>query len=378
MSADPFAGVLDPFAHWNIAATYERYSAFFDVVVYCTIFIALSHVVFLRRFPGRAGKAMATTIGLALGISLAVAGQQYGFSLRAAGPIAVLLLLLLVGFLILHTLLHIQVSWTLAVPLTYVIMYLFLRAMSPALFDTVAQTVPFISLLSVLMFLICVWQIGVHLWPKRAGANLANTNDAGFIARLDRKDEEREVKVEKRLAKHMAPEAYRETSRLENNLEAVRKEMQKDRPDWRAAAQALSEIAHRADDVIRAIDKIRILDRRLKNFDLRELQELSGYYQQLNDSDKERLKEQIQLERGKIIQEHAINQLAERCEQRHGEIRRLLDNAQRACYSGNRDLVLSPVATATAMEEQQRIDLRSLRNSERRLLDLTRLKLKRE
>ena len=378
MSADPFAGVLDPFAHWNISATYERYSAFFDVVIYCTIFIALSHVVFLRRFPGRAGKALATTIGLALGISLAVAGQQYGFSLRAAGPIAVLLLLLLVGFLILHTLLHIHVSWTLAVPLTYVIMYLFLRALSPALFDRVAATVPFISLLSVLMFLICVWQIGVHLWPRRDGANLANTNDAAFVARLDRKDEEREVKVEKRLAKHMAPEAYRETSRIENSLEAVQKEMQKDRPDWRAAAQALSEIAHRSDEVIQAVDKIRILDRRLKNFDLRQLQELSGYYQQLNDGDKERLKEQIQLERGKIIQEHAINQLAERCEQRHGEIRRLLDDAQRACYSGNRDLVLSQVATARAMGEQQRIDLRSLRNSERQLLDLTRLKLKKE
>lgn len=378
MSADPFAGVLDPFAHWNIGATYERYSAFFDVVVYCTIFIALAHVVFLRRFPGRAGKAMATTIGLALGISLAVAGQQYGFSLRAAGPLAVLLLLLLVGFLIFHTLLHIQVSWTLAVPLTYVIMYLFLRAMSPALFDTVAQTVPFISLLSVLMFLICVWQIGVHLWPKRYGANVAHTSDAGFVAGLDRKDEEREVKVEKRVAKHMAPEAYRETSRLENNLEAVQKEMQKDRPEWRAAAQTLSDIAHRSDEVIQAVDKIRILDRRLKNFDLRELQQLSEYYGQLNDSDKARLKEQIQLERGKIIQEHAINQLAERCENRHGEIRRLLDDAQRACYTGSRDLVRSQVATAMAMEEQQRIDLRSLRNSERRLLDLTRLKLKKE
>jgi len=101
-------GVLDPFAHWNIAATYERYSAFFDVVIYCTIFIALSHVLFLRRFPGRPGKVLATAIGLALGISLAVAGQQYGFSLRAAGPIAVFLALLLVGFLVFYTLLHIQ------------------------------------------------------------------------------------------------------------------------------------------------------------------------------------------------------------------------------------------------------------------------------
>ena len=47
---------------------------------------------------------MATAIGLALGISLAVAGRQFGFSFRAAGPIAVFLALLLVGFLILYTL----------------------------------------------------------------------------------------------------------------------------------------------------------------------------------------------------------------------------------------------------------------------------------
>jgi len=75
----------------------------------------------------------------------------------------------------------------------------------PTLSGIVAEKVPFLSLLSILMFLICVWQIGVILWPKRDGGNIANTSDASFIARLDRKDEEREVKVEKQITKKMAP-----------------------------------------------------------------------------------------------------------------------------------------------------------------------------
>jgi hypothetical protein len=132
LSVDPFAGLLDPFAHWDISETYIRYAAFFDLVIYCAIFIALAHAVFTRRFTGRPGKVMATAVGFALGISLAVAGRQFGFSLREAGPIAILLLLILVGYLIYHTLLQVHMDWKLAAPLTYVIIYLFMRAISPA------------------------------------------------------------------------------------------------------------------------------------------------------------------------------------------------------------------------------------------------------
>jgi hypothetical protein len=33
MSRDLFSGILDPFAWWDIGATYNRYSAFFDLVI---------------------------------------------------------------------------------------------------------------------------------------------------------------------------------------------------------------------------------------------------------------------------------------------------------------------------------------------------------
>jgi ribosomal protein L17 len=378
LSVDPFAGVLDPFAYWDISATYARYSTFFDLVIYCAIFMALARVVFIRKFTGAPGKVLATTVGLALGISLAIAGQQFRFSLREAGPFAVLLALLLVGFLILHTLVQIQVSWTLALPLTYVLIYLLVRAMSPALFDSLAEKIPFINLLSLIMFLICIWRVGVALWPRRDGNNRLGGSDASFIAGLDREDEEKEVKVEKRVAKKAAPQVYHETRRIERNLDSIRNELRKDHPDWRAMAQALSDTARRSDEVIRTVDKIRTLDRRLRNFDWRQLQHLSEYCGQLNGTEQGQLKEQIQLERAKIVQEHAIDELAERCERRHGDYRRVLDEAQKACLGQNRDTASRDISTALSIEAQQREDLDRLRQSERRLLDLTRLKLKRE
>ena len=46
MSADPFADALAPFAHWNLAATYDTYYALFDLIIYCTIFISLCQAIF--------------------------------------------------------------------------------------------------------------------------------------------------------------------------------------------------------------------------------------------------------------------------------------------------------------------------------------------
>jgi len=378
VTRDPFAGVLDPFAWWDISATYDRYAGFFDLVIYCSIFIALAHVVFTRRFTGRPGKVMATAIGLALGISLTLAEQQFGWNLRQAGPIAVFIALVLVGFLILHVLLRVHVTWKLAVPLTYILLYLFVRAMSPTMLQAVASRVPFINLLSAIIFLICVWQLGVALWPKGHGHGETAASDASFIAGLDRKREQREVKVEKRIKKRLAPQAQRETARLEHSLQALLKDLKRDSPDWRAIAQALAGIAHRADEVVRAIDRIRVLDRRLRNFDWHELQELSGYCHDLDENDREKLKQQILLERRKIVQEHAIVQLAERCERRHQEFRGALDRAAQACSREDRDSTAHHVSSAVGIEEQQKEDMKRLRQAEKRLLSLTRLKLKKE
>jgi hypothetical protein len=378
MSRDPFEGVLDPFAWWDISGTYDKYAGFFDLVIYSAIFIAVSNIVFTSRFTGRAGKAMATTIGIALGVSLTIAQQQFGWSLRQAGPIAVLIALLLVGFLILQVLIRIHVSWKLAVPLTYVIVYLFIRAMSPALLAAIAQKAPFINLLSAIVFLICVWQIGVALWPKHAGPERPGAPDIGSVAGQDRRNEEREIRIERKIKRKMLPEARRETKAIEHNLHALEREIRQEQPDFKAIAHALSGIAHKGDDINRIVDRVRILDRRFRNHDYHQLQELGNYYRELNETDQAALREQINLERRKVVQEHAIVQLAESVERRHGQFRATLDEAARACFAGDRSAVSRHIESAVAIEGEQERDLQRLQKMEKRLLRLTKTKLRRE
>ena len=137
-------------------------------------------------------------------------------------------------------------------------------------------------------------------------------------------------------------------------------------------------MSHKSDEVTQTVDKIRILDRRLRNFDWRELQELSSYYRELNDTDNEQLKQQIQLEREKIVQEHAIQELAEQCERRQAQFRRTVDETGGACHIQDRDGATQHIADALALEEAQKEDLHRLRQAEKRLLALTRQKLKHE
>ena len=378
MSTDPFAGILDPFAWWDISAAYDKYASFFDLVVYCTIFVALAHVVFSSRFPGRAGKALATAMGIGLGVSLAIVETQVGWSLRKAGPIAALLGLLLVGFLILHTLVRVHVSWMLAVPLSYVIVYLFIRAVSPKLMDLITATVPFVHLLAAVMFLVCVWRIGVLLWPSVSGVVAASGSDARFLAGLDHKRESDELKLIQKLQHHMAPEAKRQAARLAHSLDAVRKELGRDRPDWEAVTQTVSHLTRDADSTAAIIDRIRVLDQRIQNFDWQELRQLTSYYRELSDQDKQRLKEQILFERRKIVQEHAVEQLTTACELRHKELRQGLNTITQAAALRDKQGALDGVATAVRIEDQQREDISKLLTAEKKLKALARQKLRDE
>ncbi|MCK5843494.1 MAG: hypothetical protein KAG97_02225, partial [Victivallales bacterium] len=82
MSTDPFAEALAPFADWNLAATYARYYALFDLIIYCTIFISLCQAIFGTRFRGRPGRALSTALGISLGTALAISEAQFGWNLR--------------------------------------------------------------------------------------------------------------------------------------------------------------------------------------------------------------------------------------------------------------------------------------------------------
>jgi len=378
MSLDPFGGLLDPFAFWDIGATYDRYAAFFDLVIYCAIFIALCTTVLTSRFSGRPGRVLAAVFGIALGVSLVVVERKFGFSLRQASPVAALIAVLLLGFLLAQTLVRIHVPWTLAMPLSYVVIYLFLRAVSPAMMETIAARAPFVHLLTVIMFLICLWRAGAALWPAGGFKLWPHSSDAGFVAMLDRGREKNENGLLKNLRRGEIPEAERDSVKAEHTLLSVLRELNRSAPDWTGIGQASVSITQRADESIIIVDRVRTLDRRLENFDLHELAQLNAYYQQLTDQDRNRLKNQVDLERRKIIQEHAIDQLGGNCERRHGEFRQRMEVLARAAAERDRAAALQAVSEARAIEEMQRAEIRRLLQAEGLLQTLTGRKLRDE
>jgi hypothetical protein len=258
--------------------------------------------------------------------------------------------------------------------LTYVIIYMFLRAISPAMMQSVSETVPFIHLLTAVMFLVCVWRIGVALWPSGISFS-SHRSDAGYVATLDRGREKGEFKLIRKLRRGSTPEALRNTARLERSLEGIQKELSRELPNWTEMAQVSSQLAHKADDVITIVDRVRVLDRRIRNFDAHELDQLSGYYRQLSPQDRDRLRDQILLERKKIIQECAVDQIADSCERRHEQIRRVLDKLGQALMTEDRTVATQATAEAITMEEQQQEDLKRLLQAEKLLLATTRRKL---
>ena len=376
MVSDPFSGILDPFAYWDIAATYTRYFSFFDLVIYSTIFIAICHAVFANRFSGRAGKAMATAFGIGLGIALTLAEVQFGWNLTAAGPYALIIILLLLGFLLFHVQMAVHIPWQIALPLTYVLMYALLRALSPALFRTLADKLPFINLLTALIFLFAVWQLGVEIWHRFESVTARHSSGTGFISGLNRANEKRALKVEKRIKGNLAPKAERMTKKLAHNLEAVRAELWRSNPDWNSINEALNRIAHESDDVIETVDQIRILDRRLRNFDWQELKELNGYFPDLSPEEQSRLKERIQNQRAKIVQEHALNDLTERIESRFRDFRRAIDELSRSCHFNDRDQALDRIAVTIQIERGQKDDLTQLNRLQTQLHRLTKITMK--
>jgi len=371
MSYDPFAEALAPFAGWNLAATYDKYYALFDLIIYCTIFIALCQAIFGARFRGRPGRALASALGIALGTALAISESQFGWNLRMAGGLAAIIMLILFGLLLFHLLHQLGMKWDTAALASYIIIYL----LTAGIYPQVLRDAPALVLIAAIAFLICAWKLIMRLWTK---GKPENQNDAGFVAALDRKREKNELRQLQKTEGRDLPEARKEERRIEKTLKGLKTELQQANPDFKEIAQSTAAIAHKTDHVIQNLDRVRIMDRRLRNFDWHELQQLRDYCKELGDDDRKKLQQQILLERKKILEEHAIEQLLKSAETMYQHLRQQIDSIALHAQAQSQPKTLSAVETAIRMEPPLKNELKQIKKAEQKLKALTRLKLKDE
>ena len=91
---------IDLFAALSLSRWYAQHPWSIDGLVYLVLFTGLAQVALGKPFTGRAGAAVCGTVGLALAVGAATFAERYDFSLGQLGPLAwvVLLLLLAVVF----------------------------------------------------------------------------------------------------------------------------------------------------------------------------------------------------------------------------------------------------------------------------------------
>jgi hypothetical protein len=145
MATFTFAELLKPFEYLDISSLYNSYSLIIDAIIAFFIFFGIAKVTLGKRFEGRGGKAIVIGVGLALSTGFLLMEKTLNFSLHSFGPLAVGIILLLVGFVLFTLLLSLGFNHTNSLCLAYIIDYLSLRLVSPTIFDWIAQTAPFIN-----------------------------------------------------------------------------------------------------------------------------------------------------------------------------------------------------------------------------------------
>jgi len=152
--------LLQPIATLNITRVYDQYAGFIDLLVYLVVFNGVARVALEKRFSGRSGSLLVNGIGVVLALAMVIAQSQFGFNLRSFGPVAGVLLLVVVGVTLHGFLRRVGASQGLSSSLAVLVLYFSLSALSPDLLLSVLERLPWLSLVPIIAFVLALWHVG--------------------------------------------------------------------------------------------------------------------------------------------------------------------------------------------------------------------------
>jgi hypothetical protein len=189
--------LLKPFEYLDISSLYNQYSLIIDAIIAFLIFFGIAKVTLGKRFEGRGGKAIIIGVGLALSTGFLLMERNLNFSIRSFGPLAVAIILILVGFVFYNLLLSLGFNHTNSICLAYLIDYLSLKLVSPTIFDWIAQTAPFINGILGLGFLIALIKLLFSLFSRNSLKSISSKLPSKLDIKANTQNLDREMNEEK-------------------------------------------------------------------------------------------------------------------------------------------------------------------------------------
>jgi hypothetical protein len=197
MAVFTFEELLKSFEYLDISSLYNQYSLIIDAIIAFFIFFGIAKVTLVKRFEGRGGKAIIIGVGLALSTGFLLMEKSLNFSLRSFGPLAVTIILILVGFVFYNLLLSLGFNHTNSICLAYIIDYLSLKLVSPTIFDWIAQTAPFINGILGLGFLIAFIKLLFSLFSRSSLKSISSKLPSKLDIKANTQNLDREMNEEK-------------------------------------------------------------------------------------------------------------------------------------------------------------------------------------
>jgi hypothetical protein len=315
-----FEELLKPFEYLDISSLYSQYSLIIDAVIAFFIFFGIAKVTLGNRFEGRGGKAIIIGVGLGLSIGFLLMEKTLNFSLRSFGPLAVGIILILVGFVFYNLLLSLGFNHTNSICLAYIIDYLSLKLVSPTIFDWIAQTAPFINGILGLGFLIALIKLLFSLFSRNSLKSITSKlpSKIDFKANTENLDQEmNEEKEEGTLIRSKVIKSIKKEIRDSDEMIATINEMIKTIEEYgttphgiREISNCLAKLRDKKHYAMIYFDYINKIMEKVGSFDNEFLTSLKAEYETAQGKEQKRLKKkEIETEEKKREIEEVIEKI---------------------------------------------------------------------
>ena len=378
---NPINQILEPFREIDIASTYQQNYLFIDFVIYMLIFVGLSKFVFSKRFSGNGGKAILVGVGLILSLSMSVFSYTTGFSIGSFGPIAAIILMLLVGMLLFGFIRQIGGSSVNSGIGAFIVTYFLMRSVTPEIYDWVAKR-SFAAWIDAVLMLSIPYL--VYLLIRKFIPSLSSKNKNNIMGSFKNREIEK-VKDNKLTnlenMEELEKASYKTEKKVDKkeklitkNLKSIISLLQKENPSPEVTnniVKILTDLQNQDNEQLRILNQLKLLNKKLSNWHINGFKQLSRIYNKLSFKDKKNLKEAIQREQTSIIENRQIENIEKQINQYYGQYLKQINLGINQLGHKNKRGALYYLLQAQQTEKNSHSLLKRLKRIQRQLLQLT-------
>jgi len=313
-----------------------------------------------------------------LAVSLAIAEQALGFSLRSFGPVAAGLFLAVLGVMVFQLVKHLGGSTGFSGSLAYINVILLVVATVPGFFGWINETMPLLNVGLLLGFVVAAYMIISHVFHKKS---IADT----FEPVIEKAKEEFKAmpamlseskRYQKTQIRPITKKAYKESRHVLEELKKLVPLVQKygHLPDARKDIRAqIDRALPQQLQLAQQLTQLQWLHKRILEADASVYSARArGQLDKLGGAAKAAMKRELGDEYLKLGIEQRLSDIERRVQPYQAELRRCLEQAGTAIESGDANSTINLLQRAISCEEQSISMIDNLRSLEKQMLKHTR------